>query len=152
MIPHDLHANKKTITVAVIISLIILATGTMLLWNAGKEGKAAQLPTQPINCEDRNCFLQLGKDCREGSYTTQIAGAVVYQEVKQDCSLVRTIQDITPEEPASIQSLKGLSMTCKYERNNFHPKYSDTITGFQPQCKGELLNKIRTIVETKPSK
>ncbi len=97
-----------------------------------------------MNCgTDEECFLNNANQCTPATGLAEISGAVVKNEIFEECLLKKEIIELPKDEPVEFKILfEDKVMICPYQRNNFDPNLAYTLSiGMEP-CGGSLKNAI----------
>ena len=127
--------------------MAVLAAGLLLLvLIAGCVSPSQQPPPTPppttpavAACTTKERFISSANDCNDISLTlTEDAGVIKYSSSK-DCVFSKTLVSFNADETQEMKSLlQGKSLTCRYEKGKFDPRWVTSLIYGTEYCEGEL--------------
>ncbi|MBI4344612.1 MAG: hypothetical protein HY555_03390 [Euryarchaeota archaeon] len=135
--------------------LAILAPGLLLLvLIAGCVSPSPQPPPTPppttpavAACTTKECFISSANACNEIDLTlTEDAGVIKYSSSK-DCVFTKTLVTANADETQEMKSLlQGKSLTCRYEKGKFDPRWVTSLIYGTEYCEGELRDTLAELI------
>ncbi|HEV8290192.1 MAG TPA: hypothetical protein VGQ00_04560 [Candidatus Norongarragalinales archaeon] len=104
------------------------------------------LPPGPLQCADKNCFINAASQCSAAKLVlNESYGAVKYST--NGCVFTKRIVSLNESESPDLKLLvEGKSMACKYEKGKFDTNLVDSLLlGIEP-CEGELKDAINELL------
>ncbi len=97
-------------------------------------------------CADQKCFVDRANSCLSVTYSNSIGNLYLLYEIKDGCSLQKSVIAVDSKEPQEIVNLfNGRFMICKYTQGAFSTDYLTKITGNLETCEGELKTILSTV-------
>ena len=126
--------------------LLIIAACASSPQETPQPSSPSTTPVPAATCTTKACFIPAANDCAAIDLTlTEEAGTFRY--VAKDCVFTKTLVSLDQTETQDMKDLlQGKSLTCRYEKGKFDPRWVNSLLFGTEYCEGELKDRLAELL------